>query len=200
MKHKLLQSLMLIAALLTSAHAHAHDFEAKNSDGVTIYYNITSSTDKTCEVTFRGGYSNSYLNEYMGSIVIPETVTYNGTTYSVTSIREYAFHGCDLTSVTIPNGVTSIGSRAFEYCYKLTSVNISDLEAWCNIYFGGSSANPLYYAKKLYLNGELLTGLVIPDSIIVIKQYAFYNCTGLTSVTIPNSVTCIGYSAFCDCI
>ena len=119
MKQKLLQSLMLIAALLTSAHAFAYDFEEKNSDGVTIYYNITSSYVKTCEVTYRGSYSYSYSysDEYTGSITIPETVTYNGTTYSVIRIGRDAFYKCTgLTSITIPNSVTSIGYSAFYDC------------------------------------------------------------------------------------
>ena len=125
MKQKLLQCLMLIATLLTGITAHAHDFEAQNNDGVTIYYKITSSTDKTCAVTFRGSYVSSYSDEYTGSIVIPETVTYNGTTYSVTSIGSSAFDGCTgLKSVTSPNSVTSIGDYAFYKCSGLTSITI----------------------------------------------------------------------------
>ena len=104
-----------------------------------------------------------------------------------------------MTSVTIPNSVTSIGSGVFYDCSGLTSVNISDLEAWCKINFGDYSANPLYYAKKLYLNGELLIELVIPDSIKEIKNYAFWGCSSLTSIIIPNSVTSIGESAFYGC-
>ena len=191
MKQKLLQSLMLIAALLTGTHAHAYDF---TSDG--IYYTIKSSTYNTIEVTYR------YINygSYSGDITIPETIIYNDILYRVTCIGSNAFYGCDeLTSVTIPNSVTSIGSEAFSGCSSLISVNISDLEAWCKIDFGTYDANPLYYAKKLYLNGELLTELVIPDSIKEIKNYAFYNFDGLTSITIPNSVTRIGLSAFSGC-
>ena len=122
----------------------------------------------------------------------------------VTSIGGYAFYNKDygvifnscLKSVTIGKNVTSIGDEAFYNCNRLTSVHISDLAAWCAISFG---SNPLDYAHNLYLNGELVTDLVIPDSVTSIGDYAFRNCTGLTSVTIPNSVTSIGEDAFRNC-
>ncbi len=159
--------------------------------------------------------------EYSGSVVIPETIVYNDVTYSVTTIGESTFAYCDgLTSVTIPNSVTSIGKEAFSNC-GLTSitipnsvttignrafydcgikeVHISDLAAWCNISFEGSTANPLFYAQNLYLNGELVTDLVIPNSVTTIGNRAFYNYYGLTSITIPNSVTTIGDEAFFKC-
>ena len=130
MKHKLLQSLMLIAALLTCTHAYAHDFEAQNSDGVTIYYNITSSTNKTCEVTFQGSSYDSYSNEYTGSIVIPETVTYNGTTYSVTSIGWYAFDGCSsLTAIKVGTGNSKYDSR--NNCNAIIETSTNTLIAGC---------------------------------------------------------------------
>ena len=101
--------LLFLCLLLTSVYSKAHDFEV---DG--IYYNITSSTDKTVAVTYRGDSYSSYSDEYSGSVTIPATVTYSGTTYSVTEIGGYAFGGCTgLTSVNIPNSVTSIGGCAF---------------------------------------------------------------------------------------
>ena len=134
------------------------------------------------------GESAFYYCDGLTSIEIP-----NG----VTSIGYQAFYGCDgLTSVTIPNSVTSIGGWAFYGCKNLTAVHIGDLAAWCKIAFGSSmSDNPLYYAKNLYLKGELLTDIVIPTEITQINDYAFIGYSG-KSVTIPNSITKIGVHAF----
>ena len=133
------------------------------------------------------------------SITIPD---------SVTSIGEAAFSDCtSLTSITIPDNLTTVGGYAFIGCGNLNAVYITDLVSWCNIDFinpltDGSvslGANPLYYAKNLYLNGELVTDLVIPDGVNEIKLIAFAGCYSITNVTIPNSVTTIGDVAFYGC-
>ena len=127
---KTFRFLFLALALMLSMNASAHDFKV---DG--IYYNITSSSDLTVSVTYQGYYYDSYSNEYSGSVVIPEKVTYNSKEYSVTSIGAYAFRDCSgLTSVTIPNSVTSIGEHAFSGCSGLTAVHITDLSAWQSHY------------------------------------------------------------------
>ena len=120
---------------------------------------------------------------------------------SITSIGNNAFSDCEsLTSITIGNGVTAIGEYAFSNCDSLSAVYITeDIAAWCNIKFSTSVSNPLCYAHNLYLNGELVTDLVTPDSVTIIREYAFYNCTSLTSITIPDSVTSIGNYAFSSC-
>ena len=141
----------------------------------------------------------------------------------VTSIGNSAFRDCNkLTSVTIPDSVTTIGSAAFYYCgnldsvfmgsgitsigssafygsSSLTNVYMKDIAAWCEISFADKYANPLLYASKLYVNGELLTELIIPDSVTTIGEFAFYDCDNITSVTISDSVTTIGGYAFAYC-
>ena len=111
MKHLFKFSLLLLASLLPTT-ATAYDFEV---DG--IYYNSygTKATVTSCP----------YPNKYTGDVAIPASVTYGGTTYSVTTIGEWAFYNCsDLTSIDIPNPVTSIGSYAFYGCSGLTSITI----------------------------------------------------------------------------
>ena len=118
----------------------------------------------------------------------------------VTGIGAYVFQHCtELTSITIPDSVTSIGYRAFYGCSKLQDIYITDMAAWCNI----SGLNELmeYGAsnKNLYLNGEPVTSITIPNGVTTIPSYAFYNCSGLTSITIPDGVTSIGSYAFNNC-
>ncbi len=120
MKQVYLSFFALVFALFISANVSAHDIEAVNADGVTIYYYwINDSTELA--VGFRtvssGGGGYYIYREYTGNVVIPESVTYNGVTYSVTSIGAEAFAYCKgLVSVTIPNSVTSIGEHVFTYC------------------------------------------------------------------------------------
>ena len=278
MMYRLLVACIL---MLLPTVAGAYDFIA---DG--IYYDLV---DGHAVVTHNG-----QTNCYSGDVVIPETVTHDGTTYPVTAIGDYAFKGSTglihvtipegittigysafgdcmgLESVTIPESVASIGEYAFACCYSLrelvynavncedfgwsgtpfvysgieniiigdnvrripdlfvyeleslktvsigksvtsigmsafdecvglTSVHIKDLAAWCTISYHDWTSNPLYYARRLFLNGEEIKDLVIPSSVTSISSFAFLSCSHLTTVTIPNTVTSIGDYAFEDC-
>lgn len=137
------------------------------------------------------------------SVVIPD---------GMAIIGRMAFDGCSgLTSVTMGQDVTNIGMGAFNGCDGLTGVYITDLVKWLGISYGvslkevqgaimsGYISNPLAYAHNLYLNGALVTDLVIPDGVTSVGMCAFMGCDKLTSITIPNSVTSIGGYAFSGC-
>ena len=173
--------LTTIAALLCSLTASAHDFEVGG-----IYYNITSSTDMTVEVTYRGDRYDDYSNEYTGAVTIPETVMYNSNTYSVTSIGDDAFINCShLASITLPEGVTTIGYGAFYDCSSLTSITLPE-----GVTSIGNHA--FYWCSSL-------TSITLPEGVTEIGSSAFYGCSSLTSITIPEGVTTIYSNAFYGC-
>ena len=173
--------------------------DAVEIDG--IYYNLISKT-QTAEVT-------KNPNKYSGEVVIPETVSYDGKEYNVTSIGKEAFYCLgSLTKVVIPNSVTSIGYFAFAGCTALTSVTIPnsvtfiDAGAFCNCWGLVSVVIPNSVSSisgSTFANCNSLTSVTIPNSVTSIANNAFEGCSGLTSITIPNSVTSIDYSAFSDC-
>ena len=119
---------------------------------------------------------------------------------SITSIGDFAFENCSgLTSITIPDSVTSIGDHAFYNCSSLTSITVSEN----NKYF--SSLNGVLFNKDktelvTYLIGNERTEYAIPDSVTSIGDRAFYKCSSLTSIIIPDSVTSIGDHAFYNCL
>ena len=213
-------TLILWLLLSTTVCTIAYDFQSGD-----LYYNITS--DSTVEVTYQEQYSD-YNYSGLTSAIIPESVTYNGTTYSVTSIGDDAFSGCSgLTSATIGNGVTSIGEFAFSWCSGLTSITIPNsvtsigsgaFNGVANIIYFGTATGAPWSARSMngYVDGYIVysndtkttllacssaaTGdITISNSVTSIGNSAFSDCSGLTSITIPNNVTSIGYRAFYGC-
>ena len=157
----------------------AYAFESSNLESVTIPEGVTGI-----------GKNSFRFCANLESVTIPS---------GVARIDEYSFYYCtNLESVTIPSGVAKIGDFAFYGCSKLKGVHISDLVNWCRIAFG-VLASPLRQAHELYLNGERVTELVIPEGVTAIGADAFAGCSGLTDVTIPASVTNVGVDAFAAC-
>ena len=131
---------------------------------------------------------------------IPKTISYDGVAYRVTAIGEGAFEGrSDISYLSIPSSITSIGEYAFIDCGSSIKVNIANLEAWCKVEFGNEHSSPLSSAKTFYLNGSEVKDLYIPNGVESISNFAFYQCRSITSLIIPGSVKSIGSSAFEDC-
>lgn len=176
----------------------ASGLSTSGSCGGNVSYLFDSSTglltiSGTGEMSNYSCYSNPlfYNDSSIKSVVIE---------YGVTSIGDEAFYGCcNLTSIKIPDSITNVGSEAFRDCCNLTTVNINDIAKWCSISFFDIYSNPTHYSHGLYINGKVVTDLVIPDGVTSIKGGVFYNCSSLTSITIPDSVTSIGSSAFYNC-
>ena len=176
--------LLLLLSVAGIGKMYAYDFSA-TVDGSTWYFNIIDTENHYVEVTYLFYAANYNYLAYSGAKEIPSTVDYQGDTYTVIAIGEYAFYRCNnLTSVIIPNSVTTIGDYAFYYCYSLTSIIIPDLVT-----------SIVDYA--FYVCG--LTSITIGDSVETIGAGAFSDCTGLTSIDITNSVTSIGNKAFYGC-
>lgn len=204
----------LLSALLSmiSFGVDAYNFKVGE-----LCYNITSGD--SVMVTYQDDIHQGYSSLY-GDLVIPEKVEYMGTTYIVTEIGQYCFKNCKqlntvsipgtvkkisgssfkdcsgLTAINVPSSVIVIGPYSFNGCKSLKRVDISDLGAWCNILF---YSNPLEYAHSIYLNGELVEDLIIPDGVKRINSTAFSGCTCIKTLSIPNTVTSINNSAFFGC-
>ena len=181
------------SAILLAVAASVGTMFANGTKIGDLYYNLNAA-NQTAEVTYEWANEKNYNGLITANI--PASVTYSGTTYSVTSIGDYAFYNCSgLTSVTIPNSVTSIGKEAFYKCSSLTSLSV---EAGNTVYDSRNNCNAIIETST----NTLIVGCqntTIPNSITSIGDYAFSYCSSLTSVTIPNSVTSIGNSAFSNC-
>ncbi len=185
---KLLHAVCIILFLAAGFSLKAEEFSAVNRAGDTIHYRITSSSPATVGVTYCRSDAKNPCPEYLGAIEIPVTVSYRGTTYTVTSIENRAFENCHgLTAVTIPPSVTSIGSSAFSGCSSLASVALPPTVATI-----GYSA---------FEDCSSLATVDIPShaDLTSIGEYAFANCNNLAAITIPSSVSTIGHSAFFGC-
>ena len=220
MKHNYLKHLFTALLLLCATVTTAHDFEV---DG--IFYNIKDSVNKTVEVTYKGISYSEYFDEYTGSIVIPDIVVYNDVVYSVASIGKSAFKICtEITSIKIPNTVTSIENDAFNGCSGLkeiyvfsakpatiTSKTFNHYSAILYVPIGAKSA----YEKDTYWAAFTnITELVDKDLefTVVSEEDSTVAVTGYTgnqsTVAIPShytidgknySVTSIGKYAFGGC-
>lgn len=162
----------MTALLFIVVKVQAHDFEAVNNDGVTIYYKIINSS--SVKVTYKGN-TRYYANgEYSAAVNIPSTVTNNNINYSVVAIDDNAFWGCsELTSVVMSNTIASIGDRAFYNCSQLSYISFSNS-------LGTIGIQAFDFCRAL-------RDIILPASVTNIAAEAF-RYSGLLS-----SIRCLGY-------
>ena len=177
------------------------DYVFQGCDALTAVH--ISDLAAWCKLSFYQAYWGENSNPlsiahhlYLNDVEIKELVIPDG----VTEIGNNIFYGCsEITSVTIPSSVTSIGNGAFAGCNALTGVHISDIGKWCKVKFNDLNSNPLCIAQHLFMNGEEVIDLVIPEGTDTIYKYTFQYCKSIKSVKIPNSMKNIKYGAFAEC-
>ena len=204
MKRTFFSLLITTYVLLTGHFLYAYDASV---DG--LYYDLSGSNATLTCLSYNSS-TNKYTSNYKGDITIPQTITYKGKTYTVTSIKDHAFYKCDqLTSVYIPKSITKIGDNAFTGCTKNKKVTFED----------GTSS--LTVGKKQYPNEQVYYGLFQDCPLVTLHlgrtlSYSthafrintsagsgyggpFEEKTTLTSLTIGNNVSSIGDGLFYGC-
>ncbi len=190
MKARYVVTMML--ALITLM-CHAEIFEAEG-----LWFETTSDETVTLIVKPSGGGMFITKNVYQGDIVVPETITCQDRTYTVTAIKDDAFtESPDLTSVTIPATVLSMGDSPFLACPKLSTVTVAD-------------GNPAFIVVDgMLFNHDVTTLLTcpattvgevtVPDQVTTVNRGAFYDCTKVTAIDLPSTVSDIGSVTFFHC-
>lgn len=172
------------------------------------------NTDIPDTVKSIGDSAFAYMRKMSKDVALPEGVTsigwsafqycetMSGITFPSTleTIDGNAFYYCiGLTEITIPNGLLSIGSTAFRECKNLKRANIPSVEKLCSIQLGNYMSAPTTNGASLYINGELVEEIEIPETIKQINNFTFYNCRKVTKVSFHENVESIGNQAFYGC-
>src|SRR6266446_5020341 len=147
-----------------------------------------------------------------GAVTVPATINVGSdsspVSLPVTRIESQAFANSSVTSVTVPNSVTSIGQEAFYYCTLLTSFTIPHSLTSIEFRTFGNCSSPTTVTipnsvttigNSAFFNCANIPSVAIPNSVTSIGDYAFASCTRLTSIAFPNGVTSIGNSTLRDC-
>lgn len=178
-------ALALVSVGQMAAHVPAGMAASSGVEIDGVYY-ILSETNHTATVTWGGSYETAGTAAYVGDMVIPASVSYEGVTYDVTLLGYRAFCNCtELTSIVLPSSATKMSDDVFKGCTKLSSVTLAEgLEVLASYTFCGCTS---------------LSAIELPKSLTTILSNVFDGCTGLSSVDLPEGLTTLGNSAFKGC-
>lgn len=206
-KSIVLLAFMLMAGMMPARATH-YDFSATVSSGQTLFFKIEGNG-----VNVVSQYSQANATNYddnnrpTGNLVIPNSISNDSASYVVVGIGTYAFRDCaGLSSVIIPNSVTSIGRQAFAGCTGLTAMTIPSSVTSIDGAFVGcanllavSLPNSISSMDGAFAGCSSLLSVNIPTSVSSIGFMTFYNCSSLDSISIPSSVNTIAANAFRGC-
>lgn len=190
-----MRKLFLITMFLCMTFFNAMAQKTVTIDGIKYYIENGEATIAVQDETLSG------------DIVIPESISYDGNNYTVVRATNGAFQNTDITGITLPNSITSLGNSCFKFCNNLTSVKLPDNITSLGDYtfMGCSDLSVIELPKKLislgvscFLNCNI-TKLTLPNSITTIGQGCFYSCSNLETVTLPQNITNLPASCFEDC-
>ena len=140
-------------------------------------------------------------NTASDSVSIKSNIDYNGSSYPVTSISNYAFENLKtIKKLHIPSSVNYIEKNAFSGCDNIESVYIDDIASWCKIDFENKESNPLWSGSKLYVGTHEVNEIEYDDTFDNINKYAFIGCLSLKKLTLGSNIKSIGDYAFDGCL
>lgn len=207
MKNKLFSLLFLM--IIALGNVQAYNLTGISPSNHVLYFNILDSENHTLGVTYpcNGGNDNYYYNytKPEGNLIIPATITIGQNTWTIIEITDHAFYECNITSVEIPNTVTSIGRWAF-YRTHIKYLTLPESLNTLGEYVFSSSwltsvtlpEKDLQYGNGCFSTTELTT-VVIPEGVTIISSNMFHNCHFLKNVSFPSTLTRIDKDAFSYC-
>ena len=200
--------ILYISMLFAASPLFAYDFSAVLGKGDSLYYNIIS--DSTVEVTYDVKVNLPTRFNFGGHIVIPTTVTHGGKNYRVTKIGDMAFRHCPLIdSVTIPEGVESIGKYAFQYCTGLQWVNpfpasLKEIGEsaflQCKLLEVRFTAPSCLIGSGAFMGCKQLREVILPHGYASLGSQCFSLDSSLCSIQMPDSMDFISNGCFMKCV
>ena len=201
---KTLLAFLAVLTMTTAAKAQSsYDFQAVTPQGDTLLCTIVDSAAHHVSVRGDAWSYNTHYIHYNADLVLPDSVEHGGVRYAVTEVSEEAFQShLEIETITVPDGITIIGNKAFSLVPNVIYHGIATGSPWGANTVNGYEEDSLFYSdnSKTHLTASRhITSAVVPVTVRVIGTRAFYYKSSLTSVTLPEGLDTIGNQAFGVC-